>query len=176
MMRSFLSAHGYTPGPTQRPLLAGAISGLIATAPAIAILSAFGSLRVESSILHLSIWATLGAGWAAMAVAGALYARLFGRAANHVHGGWIFGMGFGFALWAAGAAMVLPLISGGQAPAGDAAIGVALSMMAWGTALGALVPFVHEPLHEGLETAARSNAVGPNAATQKGENLPKSRM
>ena len=175
-MPNFLSAHGYSPGPTQRPLLAGAISGVIATAPAIAILVPFGSLRVESSILHLSTWATLGVGWAAMAIAGAIYARLFGRAANHVDGGWIFGMGFGFALWAAGAAMILPLISGGQAPAGDAAIGVALSMLAWGTALGALVPFIHEPLHEKLEAAARSNAVGPNAATQKGENLPKSRV
>ena len=176
MMRSFLSAHGYTPGPTQRPFTAGAISGLLATAPAIAILVAFGSLRLESSILHLSIWATLGAGWMAMAIAGAIYARLFGRAANHVHGGWIFGMGFGFALWAAGAAMVLPLISGGQAPAGDAAIGVALSMLVWGTTLGTLVPFVHEPLHEKLATASQSSLLGPNAATQKGENLPKGRM
>jgi hypothetical protein len=85
-------------------------------------------------------------------------------------------MGFGFASWAAGAAMVLPLISGGQAPAGAAAIGVVLSMLAWGTTLGVLVPFVHRPLHERLETASRSSAVGPNAATQKGENLPKGRM
>jgi hypothetical protein len=175
-MASFLSVHGYAPGPTQRPFLAGAISGVIATAPAIAILRSFGSLRVEASILHLSIWATLGVGWGAMAIAGAIYARVFGRAANNVRGGWIFGMGFGFASWAAGAAMVLPLISGGQAPAGAAAIGVVLSMLAWGTTLGVLVPFVHRPLHERLETASRSSSVGPNAATQKGENLPKGRM
>ena len=108
-----------------------------------------------------------------MAIAGALYARIFGRAANHVHGGWVFGMGFGFVLWAAGAAMVLPLISGGKAPAGAAAIGVALSMLMWGTVLGALVPFIHEPLHERLETAARSSAVGPSAATHKDVKLPK---
>lgn len=174
-MASFLSVHGYTPGPTQRPFTAGAISGVIATAPAIAILIAFGSLRVESSILHLSFWGTLGLGWVVMAIAGAVYARLFGRAANHTHGGWIFGMGFGFVLWAAGAAMALPLISGGEAPAGPAAMGLALSMLVWGTALGALVPFVHEPLHEKLETAAKSSSVGPNAATQKGQNLPKGR-
>ena len=31
-MATFLSAHGYDPGPSQRPLLAGAISGVLATA------------------------------------------------------------------------------------------------------------------------------------------------
>jgi hypothetical protein len=175
-MTSFLSAHGYDPGPTQRPLLAGAIAGVLATVPAVAILAAFGSLEVEAEILGLSPAVTVIAGWLIMAIAGATYGRLFGRAANNVRGGWLFAMAFGFALWAAGAAMVLPLISGGQAPAGAAAIGVVLSMLAWGTTLGVLVPFVHRPLHERLETASRSSSVGPNAATQKGENLPKGRM
>ena len=48
------AAHGDDPGPTQRPLLAGAISGVLATIPAIAILYAFGSLAVEARILGLS--------------------------------------------------------------------------------------------------------------------------
>ena len=47
-MAGFLSAHGYDPGPTQRPLLSGALAGLLATAPAIALLAAFGSLAVPS--------------------------------------------------------------------------------------------------------------------------------
>src|SRR4051812_16394362 len=102
-MPGFLSAHGYDPGPTQRPLLAGAISGVVATVPAIAILYAFGSLRVEASILGLPQLKTVGLGWLAMALAGAIYGRLFGRAANDMRGGWLFGMAFGFALWAAGA-------------------------------------------------------------------------
>ena len=38
MMSGFLDAHGYDPGPSQRPLLAGAIRGVIATVPAIALL------------------------------------------------------------------------------------------------------------------------------------------
>jgi hypothetical protein len=174
-MASFLSVHGYTPGPTQRPYSAGAISGVIATAPAVAILYAFGSLRVEASILRLSILATLAAGWVAMGVAGAVYGRVFGRAANNVHGGWLFGMVFGFVLWAAGADMILPLLSRGATPAGPAAVGVALSMLAWGCALGALMPFVHRPLHENLEAGAKAMSLGPNAATQKGVNLPKGR-
>ena len=71
-MATFLSAHGYDPGPSQRPLLAGAISGVLATAPAVAILFAFGSLDVEARILGMSTVLTLALGWAAMAVAGAI--------------------------------------------------------------------------------------------------------
>ncbi len=164
-MPGFLSAHGYDPGPTQRPLLAGAMSGVLATAPAVAILYGFGSLAVEARILGLSEPATVGAGWVAMAVAGALYGQVFGRAANERRGGWLFGMAFGFALWAAGAVMVLPIASGGQAPAGEAAIGVFLSLIAWGGALGVIHPIVHRPLHERLETAAKR--MGPDIATSQ---------
>jgi len=164
-MPGFLSAHGYEPGPTQRPLLAGAISGVLATIPATAILYAFGSLRVEAHILGLTEVATMGAGWPLMAIAGAIYGRLFGRAANDARGGWLFGMAFGFILWAAGAAMIIPLVSGGLAPAGEAAVGTYLSLIVWGTALGITHPFVHRPLHERLETAAKR--MGPATGTPR---------
>jgi hypothetical protein len=164
MMHGFVAAHGYDPGPSQRPLLSGAISGILATVPAIGVLILFGSLKAEAEILGMSPLATLAAGWAVMAVAGASYARFFGRAANAVRGGWLFGMSFGFGLWAAGAVLVLPLLSGGRAPAGGAAVGVALSLIVWGVATGILVPFVHRPLHESLETASKRAAVGPDAA------------
>jgi hypothetical protein len=124
-------------------------------------------LNVEAAILRMSPLATLAAGSVAMAVAGAAYARFFGRAANAVKGGWLFGMSFGFALWATGAVLVLPLLSGGRAPAGMAAAGVALSLIVWGIATGILVPFVHRPLHESLETASKRTAVGPDAAATK---------
>ena len=162
-MAGFMSAHGYDPGPTQRPLLAGAISGVVATIPAVAILIAFGALEVEARILGISELMAVGVGLPAMAAAGAVYARVFGRAANNRGGGWLFGMTFGFALWAAGAVMVLPLASGGMAPAGEAAIGVLLSLIAWGGALGAAHPYVHRPLHERLETAAKR--IGPSVGT-----------
>ena len=165
LIAGFLSAHGYDSGPTQRPLLAGAISGVLATLPAIAVLYAFGSLRVEARILGLSQFMTVATGWVVMALAGALYARLFGRAANGLRSGWLFGMAFGFALWAAGAVLVLPLASGGQAPAGEAAIGVFLSLVAWGATLGTIHPFVHHPLHERLETAAKR--IGPSVGTTR---------
>jgi hypothetical protein len=68
-------------------------------------------------------------------------------------------------LWAAGAIMILPLASGGLIPAGRASVGVFLSLIAWGFALGAAYPFVHRPLHERTESAARR--MGPNVGTPK---------
>ena len=171
-MAGFLGAHGYDPGPTQRPLLAGAISGLIATVPAIVLLQAFGALEVEARILGASVGTTLGVGWAVMAIAGAVYARLFGRVANDVHGGWLFGMAFGFALWAAGAVMVLPIASGGQAPAGTAALGVFLSLVVWGVALGAVTPFVHRPLQRNLDSASQNSKLGPAVAVSDQKRNP----
>ena len=174
-MATFLSVHGYDPGPSQRPLLSGALSGLLGTIPAIPILIGFGSLDVEARILGLSSATTLAAGCGVMAVAGAFYARSFGRAANNVHGGWLFGMAFGFALWAAGAVLILPVLSGGQAPAGPAALGVAVSLLAWGLATGILVPFVHRPFHESLEKASRHAHLGPNAAANKNQPIREQR-
>lgn len=163
-MAGFLAAHGYDPGPSQRPFSAGAISGLLATVPAIAVLLAFGSLKAEAEILGMTRVGTLAAGWVVMAIAGSAYARVFGRAANSPKCGWLFGMSFGFTLWAAGAVLVLPLLSGGRMPTGPAAAGVAASLLVWGAATGVLVPFVHRPLHENLETASKRAELGPNAA------------
>jgi hypothetical protein len=146
--------------------LGGALSGVLATAPAIAILYAFGSLEVEARILGTSQPVTLIVGAVLMAVAGALYSRIFGRAANYARGGWLFGMAFGFALWAAGAVLVIPLTSGGLTPAGLAAVGVFGSLVAWGAALGAIHPWLHRPLHESIESASKRSEVGPAAASK----------
>jgi hypothetical protein len=163
-MPSFLSAHGYDPGPTQRPLLAGAISGLLSSAPAIALLHLFGSLDVEAQILGISIAGTVAAGSPLMAAGGAIYSRLFGRAANDRRGGWLFGMAFGFLLWAIGAVLVLPIASGGMAPAGLPAVGIFLSLVLWGASLGLILPSLHRHLHETIEDAAKRPESGPSAA------------
>lgn len=167
-MASFLSAHGYDPGPSQRPMLAGAISGLAATVPAVALLSVSGALAVEAQILGLPVLAIVAAGGAVMAAAGACYARLFGRAANNIRAGWLSGMAFGFALWAAGAVMVLPLAGGGRSPAGSAALGLFFSLIVWGAALGALLPWIHRPLQQSIERGANRRESGPVAATGHG--------
>ncbi|HEX6374681.1 MAG TPA: hypothetical protein VFZ91_03065 [Allosphingosinicella sp.] len=164
-MTGFLSAHGYDPGPTQRPALAGLLSGAAATIPATALLHGFGALEVEAEIVGRSIAVTLAAGCAIMALAGASYGRLFRRAANDRRGGWLIGAAYGFALWAAGAVMILPLVSGGTAPAGMAAIGVYLSLVLWGAAMGWLFPRVHRPLHK--STDATASGLGPAAAANQ---------
>ena len=164
-MAGFLRAHGYDPGPTQRPLLAGGISGALAAMPATAILYLLGSLEVEAQILGMSNLQTIAVGLPLMAVAGAIYARLFGRAANSASNGWLFGMTYGFLLWAGGAVLLLPAVSGGLAPAGLPAVGVFLSLVLWGGVLGLALPVVHRPLRGRLEDAAAASASGPAAAT-----------
>jgi hypothetical protein len=163
----FLAAHGYDPGPTQRPLTAGAIAGLLATPPAVFLLHLLGSLAVEAGILGFSIILTIVAGCLLMAVAGAVYARLLGRAANDVRGGWLFGMAFGFALWAAGAVFILPLVGNGELPAGPPATGVFLSLILWGGFLGALLPFVHRRVHLSLDEPGIAEELGPSLAAQR---------
>ena len=171
LMASFLSSHGYDPGPSQRPLPAGLIAGLLATAPAVVLLHVFGSLDVEARILGISVAGTIAAGCVVMAIAGAVYARLFGRAANDPRGGWLFGMAFGFVLWTAGAVLILPIVSGGAAPAGDAALGVLLALVLWGAVLGALLPFVHRPLHKSIASESRRASIGPAGSLPAGRLL-----
>ena len=166
-MTGFLGAHGYDPGPTQRPALAGLLSGAAATIPATVLLHGFGALEVEAEIIGHSIAVTLAAGCVIMALAGAFYGRLFRRAANDRRGGWLFGAAYGFALWAAGAVMILPLVSGGNAPAGVTAIGVYLSLVLWGAAMGWLFPRGHRPLHK--STDAGGSGLGPAAAADQGQ-------
>jgi hypothetical protein len=163
-MVGFLGAHGYEPGPTQRPLIAGAIGGMVATAPAIALLHAAGSLQVEARIVGLSVVATIVAGWLLMAAAGSAYARLFGRAANDSRGGWLFGMMFGFGLWAAGAVFVLALAGNGQLPAGNPAAGVFLSLVLWGGTLGAILPFIHRRMHRSIDEPGLADKLGAAVA------------
>lgn len=169
-MSGFLSAHGYDPGPTQRPLTAGAIGGLLATVPASALLILFGSLRVEARIVGLPVGATTVAGCLVMTLAGAFYARLLGRAANDRRGGWLFGMAFGFALWAAGAVFILPLVGAGLLPAGAPALGVFLSLVFWGGSLGGLLPFVHRRVHLNLDRPWIAEGLGPSLAATRPSN------
>lgn len=166
-MAGFLGAHGYDPGPSQRPYLSGAVSGALATVPAVALLLVTGALAVEAKILGTSLLVTIAIGVPVMAAAGGVYARLFGRPANDPRAGWLFGMAYGFLLWAAGAVLVLPLVSGGQAAAGGAAVGVFLSLVVWGAALGIVLPFVHRPLQDKLETAAKRSGRGPIEAVRQ---------
>src|SRR5688572_26778037 len=99
-MLEMLRAHGLNAGPTQRPMLAGGLTGLLADVPALALLQAFGSVPVLAAALGRDATpavALLHAG--AMLLGGIGYGLLFQRAANDRAGGWLFGMAYGFLLW-----------------------------------------------------------------------------
>src|SRR5215207_3058186 len=125
-MLRMLRAHGLDAGPTQRPLLAGAIAGLIADLPAIALLGRFGSLGALGPATGISpVVAGLVYG-ATMLLGGVLYGWLFQRAANDPRGGWLFGLAFGFLLWMLGPIPLLQWLPDQPVLSGRPALGLCL--------------------------------------------------
>jgi hypothetical protein len=149
---SFLNAHGFDPGPTQRPLLAGTVTGLIAAVPAAISFSAFCTFPVlaDEVLQQPRVIAAIGL-FLAFGLAGAIYGALFRRGANDLHGGWLFGLAYGLLLWIVAPVIVLPFVPGMGMTAGQAAIGFLVSFLTWGLFLGALFPRVHRPLHADLD-------------------------
>jgi hypothetical protein len=171
-MMAFLRAHGVDPGPTQRPLLAGALTGLAAAVPALIVFVSFGSFAaVADDILALPRMSTALLLVAAFTLAGALYGLTFRRAANDRHGGWLFGAAFGFILWMIAPIIVLPVMSGHVMAAGTAAMGFIASFLVWGTVIGGLFPHIHRPLYMSIYARlGEQRSFGPAAAAlQRGK-------
>lgn len=168
MTIGFIRAHGADPGPTQRPLLAGGLTGLAALAPAGAVFVAFGSFAVVADeVMRLPRLSTALLLAAAFIVAGVLYGAFFRRAANDPRAGWLLGLAYGFLLWVAAPVVVLPLIRGPAMAAGAAATGFLVTFLLWGLIVGFLFPWIHRPLHADLESERGDHHFGPNAATTK---------
>jgi hypothetical protein len=142
-MNPFMRAHGSLPGPTQRPVVAGVLSGLVALVPAISLAWTSGALAAIASGVGLHGGVVAAAFAAAAAGAGALYGRTFMRAANDRRGGWLFGIGFGFALWMAGTGAVAFLFSRAPLVTGRPAQALLGSHLLYGLTLGAVFPLVH---------------------------------
>jgi hypothetical protein len=172
-MIGFLRAHGMEPGPLQRPLLAGALASLIAIVPAGAVFVAFGSFAVVADrVMRLPRGVTAVLMIAAFAVSGSLYGLVFRRAANDRSGGWLFGCAFGFLLWMAAPIVVLPLLGAQTMAAGMAATGFLACFLVWGAALGAVFPYVHQPLHakmdgDGKAQKSAGGAVRPSTLLRR---------
>ena len=172
-MIGFLRAHGMEPGPLQRPILAGALSGLIAIVPAGAVFVVFGSFTVVSDqVMHLPRSVTALIMTAAFALSGSLYGLLFRRAANDRLGGWLFGCAFGFLLWMAAPIVVLPLLVTRTMAAGIAATGFLACFLVWGAVIGAVFPYVHQPLHakmdgDGKAQKSAGGAVRPSTLLRR---------
>ena len=168
-MIGFLRAHGMEPGPLQRPILAGALSSLIAVVPAGVVFVAFGSfVVVADQVMHLPRGVTALIMIAAFALSGSLYGLVFRRAANDRSGGWLFGCAFGFLLWMAAPIVVLPLLGTKTMAAGLAATGFLACFLVWGAVVGAVFPYVHQPLHAKMDGGAKAQ----KAATAGGAVRP----
>ena len=178
-MLRMLQAHGLDAGPTQRPLLAGALAGVLAAIPALLVLAGFQSLDAPAQAIGTSAGAAGLAYAGLMLLGGVLYGWLFQRAANDPRGGWLFGMAFGFVLWMLGPVPLLQWLPDQPILRGYPAAGLLLAQLAWGLVTGVVFPLIHRHLHLGLENRSRlaAHGLGPEAAAQIGmfRRLPSSR-
>src|SRR5689334_9725217 len=146
----YMRAHGNTPGPTQRPIWAGAITGFVAEIPAAVMLWWSGALATATEALGLPMWLTLILHLIAAIIGGAIYGRVFSRAANDPRGGWLFGISYGFLIWMIGPVTVVQWVLGRPLALGAAAQGILGAWLAYGLALGLLFPWIHRLLQSEL--------------------------
>jgi hypothetical protein len=144
----YMRAHGNTPGPTQRPFLAGAVAGFVAEVAAAAMLWWSGGLESAARALSLRVWLTLTLHWIAAIVGGAIYGRVFSRAANDTQGGWLFGISYGFLIWTIGPVTILQWKLGRPLALGTAAMGVLAAHLIYGLVLGLIFPGIHRLLQK----------------------------
>lgn len=128
-----LRGHALDPGPHQRPRMAGVFAGIVVAPIAVFV---FARCRVFAGIDALAAGAVV-LGLVAM---GALYGRIFRRAANDRYGGWMFGMAFGFAMWTL---VSFALRITGSGLVGISAMGLFGGMVIHGALVGIAFPSVH---------------------------------
>lgn len=150
-MLEMLRAHGLDAGPTQRPLHAGALAGLLADAPVLLLLDRFGTLAAIADAFGIAVPVVALLHAAAMVLGGIGYGLLFRRGANDVAGGWLFGMSHGFLVWLVVAVPLLQWLPPQPLIVGLPAIGLFAGQLLWGLVLGAGFKFVHRPLQSGID-------------------------
>lgn len=152
----YMRAHGNTPGPTQRPLLTGAIGGLLAEIPSGAVLYWSGALASIAERFGVDVWIVLAVDAGLMILAGMLYAAIFKRAANDCEGGWLFGAAYGFLLWLFAPVTIWQLFASRPAAVGRAAMGLFAAHILYGLALGLLYPRIHAHVQMRLRDAPKT--------------------
>lgn len=139
----YMRAHGNTPGPTQRPLLTGAVGGLLAEIPSGALLYWSGAFVGVADRAGVGLLTIHVAHAVLMVLSGMLYAAVFKRAANDRKGGWLFGAAFGFLLWMFAPVTIWQLIAPRSLAVGLAAMGLFAAHVLYGLVLGFLYPRIH---------------------------------
>src|SRR5688572_18456923 len=148
-LNHFMRAHGYLPGPTQRPIGAGLLAGVIAAAPSLSFAWYAGALAAAADAIELRPAVAASIVVALAAVCGALYGRMFMRAANDRCGGWLFGIGFGFLLWMVGPSTIVYWLSKAPLATGRAGQALFASHLLYGLVLGLSFPFIHMMVRRG---------------------------
>lgn len=155
-----MRAHGNTPGPTQRPMLTGAVSGLIASVGYLSILVMSDALESAARAVDANIWLTAMFAVVLATVGGMVYAVIFKRAANDTRGGWLFGISFGFLLWMLGPVALWQTITSRPVAVGTAAMGIFGAHVIYGIVLGLVFPWVHFMFQSRLKDIAADGHVG----------------
>lgn len=144
----YMRAHGHTPGPTQRPLLTGVVSGLVGWVPSSLVAYFTGALVGEATAFDLSVPVTLVIAAVISVAAGMLYAAIFQRAANDTKGGWLFGSSYGFLIWMIGPVGLWRLFYGYPLTGGTGAMGMFAAYVVFGLALGVAFPLINRALQK----------------------------
>lgn len=150
-MLEMVRAHGLDAGPTQRPWLAGAVSGMLADLIALPLLGAFGSLAAVADAIHVSRASVAVQHAGAMMMAGIGYGMVFRRGANDVPGGALFGIAYGFLLWMIVVVPLLQWLPPRPLMMELPATGVFLGQLLWGLIMGASLKVVHRPMQSGID-------------------------
>ena len=143
-MSPFIRAHGYLPGPTQRPVAAGLLTGAGAAALALPLMWLTGAVSALARGMGVGGWVCGVVLATLLAAAGALYGRIFMRAANDQRGGWLFGISYGFLLWMLGPVIAVQWFLGRPVLLGGASQGFFAAHLLYGLALGLLFPRLHK--------------------------------
>jgi hypothetical protein len=147
----YMRAHGNTAGPTQRPLVTGALSGVIAFVAYEVILRLSGARASVADTLGINIWTSSGINLAVMILAGIVYGAIFKRAANDRSGGWIFGASYGFLLWMVAPITIWQLVTSQPLAVGTAAMGLFGAHVVFGLSLGIVFPWIHALIQKRLK-------------------------
>jgi hypothetical protein len=124
----------------------GLLAGTIGAGAALPLLWKAGAVATLSAWAAWPQWLLIGVSAAVLAAAGALYGRVFMRAANDNRGGWLFGISYGFLLWMLGPITVSQWVTGQPPVVSGAARALLASHLLFGLVLGFLFPHLHRLL------------------------------
>jgi hypothetical protein len=155
-MFEHLRAHGFDPGPSQRPRTAGAMSAACASPIALVILERTRAIAWLEASVHAPRAITTSMVVVVLVLAGLAYAWTFRRAANDRRGGWMFGMSFGFVVWmvTAGVLRAAHLVA-----IGLPAIGLFGGLVLHGAATALVFPYIHRLLMRPVARAGTQRGV-----------------